>query len=216
MANVIVASFKEEVKAVEALHKLNELESLGDITIYELVMVRKNANGDAEVLKENTSEGLGVLTGMGVGSLLGVVGGPVGVLIGLYTGTVAGALAESDNYDFADDFVSKVENKLAVGVVAIIAEIDEDNEIFVDTYLKPFGAEITRSDVDVEFDNYEDEQMEAIDKAIAEERADLKKSMGDQKKKIQSKIAELKKKRKDKMAELAAKRKAKKNVVKNK
>ena len=51
MANVIVVSFQEEAKAIEALHKLNELESLCNISIYEKVMILKNANGQFEILK---------------------------------------------------------------------------------------------------------------------------------------------------------------------
>src|SRR6476646_7352985 len=107
MANVIVVSFPEETKAMEALQKLNELESLGDITVYENVLVRKKNNGELEVLNENKDEGWRMLTGMGIGSLLGMLGGPVGFVFGLYTGTAVGAVAEMDHYDFADDFIDK-------------------------------------------------------------------------------------------------------------
>ena len=215
MANVIVVSFQEETKAIEALHKLNELESLGDITIYEKIMVRKKADGKCEVLKENTSEGWRVLAGMGVGSLLGLLGGPVGFVIGLYTGTAIGGIVEISHYDFADDFVEKVKNKISVGTVSIIAEIDEDSNVFIDTYLKPMGAVITRSDVDFEFDKYVNEQIDEIDEEIADERAEFKKARKEDKEKIQKKIAELKEKRNAKIAAFEAKGKAAKNRVTN-
>ena len=93
MKNVIVASFKEEAKAIEALHKLNELESFGDISIYEQIMVRKNADEKTEILKQDDSLGWRTLAGMGMGSMLGLLGGPVGFVIGLYTGTAVGAIA---------------------------------------------------------------------------------------------------------------------------
>ena len=43
MTNLIIATFKEEAEALEASQKLNELESIGDVTIYERVIIKKNA-----------------------------------------------------------------------------------------------------------------------------------------------------------------------------
>jgi len=207
MKNVIVASFKEESKAIAALHKLNELDSFGDITIYDHIMVRKKGDGKLEILKQDDSEGWRTFTGMGVGSLLGLLGGPVGFVIGLYTGAAMGALADLNHYDFAEDFIAKVEKKITVGTVTIIAEIEEDSEVFVDTYLKPFGAVIWRSDVDVEFDKQMDEEMDEIEADIAEQRAALKKAAKNEKKKIETKIADLKEKRRARIAEFVTKRK---------
>ena len=213
MKNVIVVSFKEETKAIEALHKLNELESFGDISIYEKIMLRKKTTGECEILKEDDSEGWRTLVGMTFGSLLGAFGGPVGLIIGLYTGTAIGAIAEISHYDIAEGFITTVENKMPSGTVAIIAEIDEDSNVFVDNYMKPFGATVTRSEVDFEYDNYVSDQIDEIDEEIADARADLKKAVGEDKKIFQKKIADLKEKRRTKIAELEAKRKeAEKNI----
>lgn len=216
MKNVIVASFKEETKAIAALHKLNELDSFGDITIYDQIMVRKKADGKLEILKEDDSEGWRTLTGMGVGSMLGLLGGPVGVAIGLYTGAAIGAIADASHYDFAEDFIAKVEKKIAVGTVTIIAEIEEDSEVFVDNYLKPFGAVISRSDVDLEFDKHAEEQIDEIEADIAEQRAALKKAVGKEKKKIETKIVDLKEKRRTRIAEFVAKNKQVQKNIKDK
>jgi uncharacterized membrane protein len=216
MKNVIVASFKEEVKAIEALHKLNELDSFGDISIYEQIMIRKKTNGEIEIMKRDDSDGWRTLTGMGVGGLLGLLGGPVGFAIGLFTGTTIGAIADASHYDFADDFVSKVEKKIEPGNVSIIAEIDEDSGTFIDTYLEPLGAVITRSDVELEFDNHLNEQIDEIDDDIAEQREALKKAVGNDKEKIQKKIAELKEKRRTRIAEFVAKRKEVEKNIKDK
>lgn len=216
MKNVIVASFKEEAKAIEALHKLNELDSFGDISIYDQIMVRKNADGKTEILKQDGFDGWRTFTGIGVGGMLGLLGGPVGVVIGLYTGMAIGAIADANHYDFAEDFIAKVEKKIMTGTVTIIAEIEEDSEVFVDSYLKPFGAEIFRSDVDFEFDHYMDEQIDEIDADIAADREALKKAAGNEKAKIQKKIADLKEKRRAKIAEFVAKGKEAKDNIKDK
>jgi len=42
MINLIVLSFTDESKAIEASHKLAELESFGDISMYEKVIFKKS------------------------------------------------------------------------------------------------------------------------------------------------------------------------------
>ena len=216
MTNIIIVSFKEETKAIDALHKLNELESYGDISIYEKIVVRKKENGEYEVLKEDSFAGWKTLAGMGIGSLVGLLGGPVGFIIGVYTGTAIGLIADASHFDFAEDFISKVENKMTAGTVSIIAEINEDSDVFIDNYMKPFGATVTRSTVDFEYDNYVDDQIEEIDEEIADARATLKKSAGDDKKKIEKKIDQLKTKRREKIAEIEEESKKKMKNIKDK
>jgi len=201
MTKIIVVSFKEEAKAIKAMHKLIELESFGDITIYEKLMVRKMANGEYETLKEDSSDGWRTLTGMTVGGLLGLFGGPVGFVVGLVSGTFIGGMAEIGHYDFEGDFVSKLEKTMPTGEISIIAEIDENTTGFIDLYLKPFDASILRSDVDIEFGHYVNDQLTDLEDDISDARLQLKKSVGNDKKFIEKKIAELKKKRKLKIAE---------------
>jgi uncharacterized membrane protein len=215
MKNVVVASFKEESKAIEALDKLNEQESFGNITIYDLIMVRKKSDGDIEILKQDDSEGWRTIAGMGIGSLLGLLGGPVGLVIGLYTGTAIGAIADAGYYDLADEFMRKIKEKIAVGTTTIIAEIDEQSEVFLDNYLKPMGGVITRGDVDQEFDMIMNEEIDEIESEIAEETAALKKSAAIQKSKIQGKIAGLLEKRRAKIAEFVSKAKHAQESIKS-
>ena len=202
MTNIIIASFAKEAEAIAASHKLTELEQFGDIAIYEMVMVKKNPDGQVEQIKSESSEGLGTLSGMAIGTLIGALAGPVGMVVGMFTGTLTGAAIELDYYSFSGDFGSKIINKMQPGTIAIIAELDEDSSVFVDNALLPFGASLSRSDVDYEYDKYEDEQIEAIDKDIADERAKIKTAVEGEKTKIQNKISELKEKRRGKIAEL--------------
>lgn len=195
MTNLIVASFKDEKKAIEAKHKLTELDSLGDISIYGNALVRAGEDGKYEILQENNTEGWRTLTGMALGSLLGALGGPVGFVVGLATGTTIGLISDVGRQSFNESFVNKVENRMPSGSVSIIAEIDEDSDIFVDNALKPFGAEIKRSDIDFEFDDYVMDQIDEIDKNLSEEREKMKKAVGREKEKIAKNVAELKDKR---------------------
>ena len=202
MTNLLIASFKQEAEAMDASQKLNELESIGDITIYEMVVIKKNADGEAVVLQAGTDEGVRTLSGMAIGTLIGSLAGPVGFVAGMFTGTVAGMAMEEDHYGFTEDFTSKVLAQLQPGETAVVAEIDEDDDVFVDGSLKPLGATLTRTDVDYEYDKYSDQEMDEFDEEIAAERAKIKSATDAEKSKIHKKIADLKEKRKERVADL--------------
>ena len=70
MSKFVVTTFDSETKAYEGTRALKELHSEGNITLYGLVVVTKDAGGKLSV-KEGTDE----LTGTAVGSLVGVLVG---------------------------------------------------------------------------------------------------------------------------------------------
>jgi len=217
MANIIVVSFKEETKAIEALHKMKELDAYGDITLYEHIMIRKKANDHYEVLEDKTDgTGWRTFTGMALGGLLGALVGPIGLVVGLFSGTAIGAVFDIGRYDFEDDFIAKVNNKIKAGDITIVAEVGEDSSVFIDDYLKPFNVEIIRTEADIEFNNFIDEQVEDLEGKIKDEREKLKKATASEKAKVNTKIAELKAIRKAKVVALEAKRKATLKEIKDK
>ena len=209
MANIIVVPFQDETKAIEALHKIKELDAYGDITLYEHMMIHKKDNNKYKVLSDATEgEGWRTFTGMALGGLVGALAGPLGLIIGLYTGTTAGAILDVTRYDFEDEFVKNVSDKMTSGIIAIIAEAGEDSSVFIDNALKPYGSEIIRTEADLEYDDVIDEQIEELEDRIENEREKIKKATADEKVKIKAKIADLKVKREAKIAELEAKQKA--------
>lgn len=217
MANIIVVPFQDETKAIEALHKIKELDAYGDITLYEHMMIRKKDNNKYEVLNDATDgEGWRTFTGMALGGLVGAFGGPLGLIIGLYTGTAVGAAWDISRYDFEDEFIKKVSNKMTAGTIAIVAEVAEDGTVFLDEALKMYSPEFVRTEAGVEFDDYVDEQILELEEEIDNERAKLKKATAEEKAKIKSKISDLKAKRKMELTKLETKREAAIKEIKNK
>lgn len=209
MTNLIVVSFPSEAQAIQASHKLIELESYGDITVYEKVILKKDATGETSVIQSETTDGLRVVSGMALGTLVGAFAGPVGLLVGMLSGTLVGGAIEAGYYDFSDDFISKVKNRIQPGTIAIIAEIYEESPAFVDNAFNSLGATtIFRSDVDYVYDDYVDDQVEEIDEEIAGERSKIKSAAASQKSRIQQKIDQLKAKRHQRIAELKGKQKS--------
>jgi uncharacterized membrane protein len=207
MTNLIIATFKEEAEAIEASQKLHELESIGDITLFEMVIVKKDADGTTVLLQADTTEGLTTLSGMAIGTLIGSLAGPVGLLAGMFTGTLTGAAVEADNYGFAEDFVAGAADQLQPGTIAVIAEVEEDDPVFVNSSLTPLGATLTRSDVDYEYTKHSDEEIDEVDEEISAARAKLKSATDKEKSKIQQKISKLKEERKERVGELKEKMK---------
>ena len=205
MANLIIASFKQEATANEGLKKLNELETIGDITIYEMVLLKKNADGETVVLQSDTTEGANTLAGMTIGAVIGSLAGPVGTVVGMLAGTLTGSAVEIEHYGFAEDFVAGIGEHLPADSVALVAEVDEDAPIFIDSTLTPLGATLTRTDVDYEYDKYSDEEMDELDEEISAKRAKLKAAAAEDKAKFQEKIRMLKEKRKERIAEFKEK-----------
>ncbi|SDS24638.1 Uncharacterized membrane protein [Polaribacter sp. KT25b] len=217
MSHIIIVSFKEETKAIDALHKIKELDDYGDITLYEDMMIRKKENNQYQVLNDETEgEGWRTFTGMALGGLIGAIAGPVGLIIGLYSGTLVGAIFDGSHFNFEKNFIQKVSNKMEIGEIVIIAEVNEDSDIFIDNAMKPFSSEIIRSEAEIEYDIYVDEHIEDLEDKIEDEREKIKKATKEEKVKINTKIANLKAKRNAKIAELEAKRKSTLEEIKNK
>ena len=212
MTNLIVLSFPDEAKAIQASHKLVELESFGDISVFEKVIIKKGADGEYTSLQSESSDGLRLASGMALGTLIGAIGGPIGMAIGMLTGTAVGAVVETDYADFSEDFMNKVSNRLKPGDVAILAEISEDSPAFVDGVVTPLGGNIFRSNVDDVYENYEDEQIKEFDREIAEDRKQLKAAMKEDKESIKKRIEQLKEKRRKRIADLKEKAKDRKKA----
>jgi uncharacterized membrane protein len=214
MTDLIIATFTQESHAIEASIKMLEHESIGEISIYELVIIKKNQDGNTEILKsENTGESR-TLSGLAFGNPADDLAGPVGTVIAMFSGTFTGALLESDYFSLSEDLGSKVIMKLQAGTVALVAEIDENNTVFVNESLEAMGGRVSRIDVDYEYKKYADEQIETYDDEIAKERAKIKIAVIREKDKIQKKIAELKEKRRKRIAKLEGEPKRTKNESK--
>ena len=148
MDNIIVAVFKNERTAMKGLDRLTDLDRRGEVLVYNEVLVRKPYQEVFDVLEKQTdTQGWQSVAGMGFGGLVGFVGGPVGVVTGMIAGAAVGAVGDIVAYSFDEDFVEKATNDLPVGSAAIIAEVGEPDETFIDDQFRPLGADIWRSSI---------------------------------------------------------------------
>jgi uncharacterized membrane protein len=144
MNKVIFVAFDTEQKAFEGDRALHEMHRDGLITLYDDAVVVKDANGKVVVREEPETSPLATLGGMVTGGLIGLLGGPVGAAVGMSTGTLVGAAFDLTRDGIAQEFVEDAGARLEPGKVALIAEIDEDWQVPLDTRMEALGGKLIR------------------------------------------------------------------------
>ena len=204
MTCLIIASFEKEDEGIEISRKLSRLETLGEITIFERVIVRRNSDGTASVLQADITDGLRSISGLALDTLVTALGGPVGMAVGILSGTFAGRVRDLNYFGFPDDFESMLVGKILPGDVSIIAELDDNNSIYLNSLP---GTRITRMNVDYEYPEYAESRIEAVDEEIAMRRFRMKSAGPAEISILLQRISDLKEKRRRKLVDLDKKTK---------
>ncbi|HET7002268.1 MAG TPA: DUF1269 domain-containing protein [Puia sp.] len=211
MENLLMITFRDARNAAGGLKRLKELDQLGDITIYNYAMLHKTGVNQfvSEEHEGDDTAGLPAVGAIG-GSMIGLVGGPFGVLVGMLTGAMVGAADEADDLDFYDEVLEDVKSKINVGDYVIVLDVEEDTEVMINSYIEPIQGVVVRTDVASQFEKYDNEQWDELNKEIDNEEKDLKKAIDKDKASIKAKIEKLKKERDErlkKMKDRSARRK---------
>jgi uncharacterized membrane protein len=193
MENIVVSSFGNLQDATLGLNKLKDLDVLNDITIYNMVMIRKTAEGKYEFLYQEGPDTQDMpATGALAGTLVGALAGPIGMAVGMLTGAAIGSADEDDDDEMSREFLDDVNKALKINSIAIILDVEEDNEFMIDSYLTPFNGVIVRRDIADQFAKYDQEQWDKLQDEIAAEEKNLKGAADKDKAAIQARIAKLK------------------------
>jgi hypothetical protein len=148
------------------------------------------------------------------GGLIGLIGGPVGAAVGLGTGTLIGAAFDLTKEGVDQDFVEDVGARLEPGKAAVIAEIDEQWQVPLDTRMEALGGKLVRRTQTQIEDAYLEREIETAQKELAvlesETMAEVKGSETEKARKraekLQAKIDAARRKVLEKEEELARKR----------
>lgn len=189
MNKLLVTIFDTEAAANSGLNALRNLHAAGDITLFATAVLARDAKGSVSVKQSMDSGPIGTATGLAVGSLIGLLGGPVGVAVGALTGTVAGAVRDFWAAGVGLDFIEEATQHLQPGKVALVAEIEEEWVIPVDSALEAAGGRVlrrTRTEVaEAQFDH----DIAAFKSEIKELESEASQASGAAKTKLQAKLA---------------------------
>ncbi len=190
MTQVMVAFFSSELKAVQAVRKLCDLESYGIITVYDMLMIHKKTGGGYEIIEEDFTVDYTVMEGMLERGLLGVLTGPVGFIAGVFGRTAAAAVQAVNHFNFAGNFITEVVEKMGTDTVSVIVETGALTEEFMDVYVRSFDAIVVKTVVDIPACKHFSNEMQANQQAIEAGAMELRK--GKNRQVIQAQLTKLK------------------------
>ena len=206
MENLVVATFQDKDNASNALDQIKALNELEDIIIYNMALIEKKEN-QLEVLYHQGPDTRDMPGESAfVGSLVGAIGGPVGMAIGMLTGIMVGAVGEDDTETFIDDLMNKVNKRLQPGTYAIVMDVEEYADLFVDSYLESHHGKVARTTIAHQYDKYNENQQKELNKEIDNEEENLKTATEEDKVATKEKIRQLKAERDEKSKKLKARR----------
>jgi uncharacterized membrane protein len=189
MNKLLVGIFDTETAAAAGLNALRNLHAAGDITLFATAVVARDAKGLVSVKESRDAGPIGTATGLAVGSLVGLLGGPVGVAVGALTGAVAGSVRDFWAAGVGLDFIEEAIQHLQPGKVALVAEIEEEWVIPVDSALEAAGGQVlrrTRIEVaEAQFDH----DIAAFKSEIKDLESEASHASGAAKTKLQAKLA---------------------------
>ncbi len=188
MDKMIVAVFDSEKEAYEGTRALQEMHAEGNISLYAMAVIAKEPNGKVAIKQAADHGPTGTVLGLATGSLIGLLGGPVGMAVGAAAGTLGGALADLSNVGVGADFLDEVAQSLRPGKVAVVAEVEEQWVIPVDSRMEDVGGTVyrrSRSDVvDAQFER----DIAALNADLDQLQAELRDATSQAKAKLQAKV----------------------------
>jgi uncharacterized membrane protein len=167
MNKVIFVGFDTEQKAYEGDRALHDMHREGTLTLYNDAVVVKEPGGKVALRRAPDAEPVGTFGGMLTGGLIGLLGGPVGAAVGLSTGTLIGAAFDLSKEGVDREFVEDAGARLEPGTAAVIAEIDEQWQVPLDTRMEALGGNLVRRTQTQIEDAYLEREIETAQRELA-------------------------------------------------
>ncbi len=191
MEKMIVVVFDNEPRALEGLQILRDLDSEGDISLYEAEVVAKEPTGLVRVIDSADKVTVPMIVGAtAVGALVGLVGGPVGAIVGATGGALIGSVSDIDA-GLTEEFVSDVTKALTPGKVAVIADIAEELVTPLDERMEKIRGVVFRRIRTFAENTQEDRDMAAHQAEMEQLKAERAQTRSDRLAKIDARIDHL-------------------------
>jgi len=188
MNKMIVAVFENERDAFNGLSALKELHKDGDITIFADVVLLKDSEGKVSAKDSSGNSVTGTALGFTVGALTGLLAGPLGFVLGGLGGSTIGLMYDLYNSGVDAGYIDDVSKAMENGTVSIVAEIDEEWIVPVDTKIDENNGILFRRLKNEVISDQIKRENEQSEKEIEYLRAEMSEAKDDAKANIQKHI----------------------------
>ena len=191
MSKFLVVLFPTEAKAREGSQAFRDLHDEGSITLYGRALVAKEDDCKV-VIKEMADEDIsGSAIGLLAGSIVGLLGGPAGIALGAAGGGLLGLMRDLTHAGVGANFVNDVGQKLEPGMVAVVAEVDEDWISPVDMRLGELDGTIIRSPRAVFLEQQLEHDVQALDAELVHLQDELQQASDEAKAVLDTRVLEV-------------------------
>jgi uncharacterized membrane protein len=147
-AHAVVASFRFEDGAGNALSKLKDISKAEGLGVQNAAVLKVNLDGKLHIKETaDMSGGQGAVVGGVVGGVLGILGSTVLLPVGIGAATV-GLASKLRDSGFPDDRLKEVGDRLKPGDSLLIVAVDDSAIEPVSRILKDAGADLVREAID--------------------------------------------------------------------
>jgi uncharacterized membrane protein len=144
---VVVAAFKDENTASEALKALKQARNQGLIKIVDAAVLRKDEKGKLHIKETaDMGGGKGAVIGGIAGAVVGVLAGPVGWAV-LGGAAIGGLAAKLHDGGFKDERLKKLGEGLGPGNSAIVAVVEHTWVREVEKQMAEAGADVVTEQI---------------------------------------------------------------------
>jgi hypothetical protein len=136
MESLIITTFKTIQDATTGLNMLKQLDATNDITIYNLLMVRKRDEGNYELLYR---DGLDIASSPPyeemAGLLFNMIDVPVRLAVSVFSELLKVVSLQNRSTEISDGFLGQFSRELQLTTFTILVDLEKDNTCRVEQYM---------------------------------------------------------------------------------
>lgn len=146
--NIITVSFEVESEAYQAFSKLRKYPHGSGYFASSAVLLKKKDGRitSEEVYDTGAKTGDDTAKGGLIGSLVGILGGPIGMLFGGGMGALIGSSVDANDAVDNATLIEQVSGDIKENGTAIIALVQEDEDVAFDNIFRDFETTVIRRD----------------------------------------------------------------------
>jgi len=206
MDKLIVITFTEENRAVDALMSLRRLRDQGEIEFYDAGIIARGKDGKVSMKQVTDKMPEEFMWGSLIGSFIGLIGGPVGVVAGSIAGGLTGATLDFVDVGVKKACIDQVGQSLQANNSAVVALVWEDSNESLDQAMAPLGGRVFRTGIRDELEKQIEAQVKADKGTETRLKTELAQAKAEVKAKVQQELDGLRAKKEALRKELDARK----------